>query len=463
MSFFNHDNEIFSASAPGRLDVMGGIADYSGSLLLPMTIAQTVTIYLQKRNDSILNLQSVITSKNIKKFEIDYHTLEVTDLAKAGKLIRSIPDGEWASYVIGCFLVLHKEKKLPLQGMNVHITSKIPWGKGVASSAALEIATMNAITKMYNFNLSETELPVLAQQVENKVVGAACGLMDQLSVHLGRKNKLLPLVCQPHQVLEPVSIPKGIFFSGIDSGIRHAVSGASYSDVRTAAFMSYSVIARHEGISEKELGKAKSKNDFSRLPYGGYLANISVSDFESKYAEIIPENFSGKEFIKKYGVSIDHATTIDLKKNYRLLSCARHPVYENFRVNLFNRLLQQFYKNSDREKNLQLLGELMFLSHDSYSSVGLGNEITDEIVNMVRKAGHGSNVYGARITGGGSGGTVVVLCYGKQGSQSVKNIFHEFKKKNTKKIFFFKGSTDGALILNHLTKSIVNYEHNIRQ
>ncbi|HYM93345.1 MAG TPA: hypothetical protein VET23_04350, partial [Chitinophagaceae bacterium] len=341
-----------------------------------------------------------------------------------------------------------KEKNIPLQGMNIRVTSKIPSGKGVASSAALEVATMNAVCKMFELALTETELPVLAQKVENDVVGAACGLMDQLAVHLGKKNKLLPLICNPHTVSAPVSLPKGLRFFGIDSGIHHAVSGSSYADVRTAAFMAYSVIAFLEGVSADELKKAKQENDFNKLPYAGYLANIPVSYFELYYSSHLPESISGSEFIEKYGISIDNATNVSPEKNYHLLSCARHPVHENARVNLFFQLLCGFPKKSGKEETLRLLGELMLQSHSSYSQVGLGNTATDEIVQKVRKAGFESGLYGARVTGGGSGGTVAVLSYGKEGKQSAKNIYKEYKKKTGKRIFFFTGSNDGALTLN---------------
>jgi L-arabinokinase len=90
----------------------------------------------------------------------------------------------------------------------------------------------------------------------------------------------------------------------------------------------------------------------------------------------------------------------------------------------------------------------MLQSHQSYSTVGLGNEFTDEIVEMVKEAGPENNVYGARITGGGSGGTVCVLSYGKEGKQAVKEIYNRYKSGMNKKLFYFTGSSHGALFLN---------------
>ena len=198
------------------------------------------------------------------------------------------------------FLFCKKKKVLQLTGANVFIESNVPWGKGVSSSAALEVATMNALNQLYQLSLGKEELAVLAQMAENLVAGAPCGLMDQLSSHLGQKNKLLPLICQPHQVDKAISIPRGINFSGIDSGIRHAVSGASYSDVRAAAFMSYTIIALNEGATVEELDHARTSGDWSKLPYKGFLANIPVSVFEEKYLSLLPGEISGKDFLSQY-------------------------------------------------------------------------------------------------------------------------------------------------------------------
>ena len=237
---------------------------------------------------------------------------------------------------------MQKEKSIALTGANVFIESKVPWGKGVSSSAALEVATMNALNQLYKLSLGKEELAVLAQMAENLVAGAPCGLMDQLSSHLGQKNKLLPLICQPHQVDKAISIPRGINFSGIDSGVRHAVSGASYSDVRAAAFMSYTIIALNEGATVEELDHARTSGDWSKLPFKGFLANIPVSLFEEKYISLLPGEISGKDFLSQYKVSIDTVTNIDEAKIYKPSVCGSHPVYENARVNEFKTLLKKF-------------------------------------------------------------------------------------------------------------------------
>lgn len=447
--FFSTGEEIISARAPGRMDVMGGIADYSGSLLLQMPIKQTTTVDIQKRTDGIFKLRTQLSKKKSVDFSIDISEIINKPLEEAGMIIKAkSAGGDWAVYVLGCFLVLQQKKKIDLNGANVYIDSNVPWGKGVSSSAALEVATMNALNQLYKLSLVGEELAVFAQMAENLVAGAPCGLMDQLSSHLGQKNKLLPLICQPYNVDKPISIPRGINFSGIDSGVRHAVSGASYSDVRVAAFMGYSIIALKEGASVTALNEARNSSNWIKLPYRGFLANIPVEVFEEKYVSILPEKITGKEFLSQYKVSIDTVTNVDEQKVYNPLVCASHPVYENSRVNQFKNLLKRFAKTEDKQASLAQMGNLMMQSHESYSAVGLGNEYTDKIVEMVREAGAVHGVFGARVSGGGNGGTVCILSFGKEGKNAVKEIFRKYKKMKNQKLFFFSGSSHGAYTLN---------------
>ncbi len=438
--FLTTDREIFTASASGRIDVMGGIADYSGSILLQMPIAETTTVKLQKRNDRKFRLRTIDAEGKERHCEWNWSLSTNTSLIEAGLSIKNDTGAEWPVYIIGCFILLNKRKGLEITGADILISTQIPQGKGVSSSAAIEVATIKTISIAWNLWLDSMELPMLAQSVENEIVGAACGLMDQLSVCYGEKNHLLPLVCQPAEVYAPVEIPEGIHFTGIDSGVRHAVGGSDYRTVRTAAFMAYSVIANREGISENELQAARLSGDWTRLPYKGYLANIPVSKFEQHYTSIVPEEIIGADFIGQFGTTQDKTTEVEPERIYRLRAAARHPVYENHRIQIFLNILMSIKSQPKPEPALSLLGELMMQSHSGYSSIGLGNERTDEIVEMVRSSGSGKQVYGARISGGGSGGTVVVLGYGVEGFSTVQEIYHKCQNKYGRNLYFFSGN-----------------------
>jgi len=424
-------NRIFQASAPGRLDVMGGIADYSGSLVLQMPIAQQTKIELTLRNDYQCHLTSRISDDEQFTAHVDYRDYlkeREVDYIFAQNKFRENSSTSWISYVMGCALVLQKEKGIEFKGADFHLTSDVPLGKGVSSSASIEVASMKALTQAFNVYLSGTQLPILAQRVENLIVGAPCGLMDQLASYFGESNKLLPIVCQPDKIDKPISIPSDISFMGIDSGVRHSVAGASYIDVRCAAFMGYSIIANTFGVSSDELLSAKSNNDFSHLPFEGFLCNISVKQFDEMLLHVLPEFINGKDFIKKYGTSIDSVTSIEKQKNYFVKQCASHPVYENDRVHQFrNHLnaLNNFPEPSQRKELLIKMGELMYQSHESYSCCGLGSDRTDEIVASTKTL---TGIYGAKITGGGNGGTVCLLV-DQDGKKSARKLHQHLCKK----------------------------------
>jgi galactokinase len=447
--FFSADQPIVTAHAPGRLDVMGGISDYSGSLLLQMPIKQFTTVELQRNETDFIKIRSVITKSKTDNFNIPASELLNKSYEQARQLLSDMPGGDWAAYVIGCIMTLYREKNIRPEGLSISIHSTVPLGKGVSSSAALEVATMCALAKLYNIEFGDMELPLLAQKAENLVVGAPCGLMDQVSSYLGQKNKLLPIICQPHAVLPALTIPAGISFVAIDSGIRHAVSGASYSDVRAAAFMAYTIVALKSGCDLPTLAQAKTSGNREHLPYSGYLANIPLSVFQQSCQNELPESITGAAFLEKYHLSIDPVTTVHPDRNYHLRNCAAHPIQENNRIRIFTNILQHFTKQKNKEDAATLLGELMFQSHAGYSSVGLGNSYTDELVQRVRDAGKTNGVYGARITGGGSGGTVCILCYGEKGKKTARQIFEDYRSEHKMKNVFLFGSSDGAFRLSN--------------
>ncbi|MDX2195075.1 MAG: hypothetical protein NW207_01550 [Cytophagales bacterium] len=441
---FSPNEQIFSAAAPGRLDVMGGVSDYSGALLLQIPIKQKTVVKLQPNSSGVLLIRSVSQSGLFEDFAIEINNIKHVSYAEAQKQIKSQYYGEWACYIAGCFVVMDKEKGLIYQGATLEITSEVPQGKGVSSSASLEVATLMAICQAYKIKLGQLELPILAQKVENLVVGAACGLMDQLAVYLGKRDRILPITCKPHEVYDHIAIPKDIHFCGIDSGATHHVSDDGYTDARIAAYMGYTMIAAYEDARPKDLMLAKESGNRKYIPYHGYLANISVSEYEEHYEQILPEEITGREFIAQYQLTIDTVTEITPSKKYRVKACTRHPIFENFRVNTFYRHLQSYTKSTDKTAILSLMGELMYQSHAGYTSIGLGSTKTDDIVHLAREMSMHSGIFGAKITGGGMGGTVCILAHNTKGLNSAAELHKYFCHKNNTTTYFFTGSSDGG-------------------
>lgn len=415
------------------MDVMGGIADYSGSLVLQMPISLQAQVHIALRTDGLFRLISGPESHGqvveIPKEDLLGPEGEVS-LPYIRQALGAKKEWRWTAYVLGCFWILALEKGIPLTGADIEVESDVPNGKGVSSSAALEVATIRALQQLHNLEFSGTELAILAQRCENLVVGAPCGLMDQLASAYGVAGQLLPIVCQPDLLGQPLALPNDLYFIGLDSGVRHSVGGASYSDVRTAAFMGYSVIARHTGASQEDLAHARETGDWSALPYKGYLTNISPSDFSWHYRPILPNRLSMREFEEHYGPSIDSVTRPQGTHQYDILPCTTHPVYENFRVTQFQLLLESLiHKGEKDEALLTQMGELMYQSHTSYSACGLGCEATDELVTLAKQVGPRQGIYGAKITGGGSGGTVCVLAWGDLGLETAHSLMSEFRRR----------------------------------
>ena len=441
---FDTANEIFITRAPGRLDVMGGIADYSGSLVLEMPIAEATLVALQKDHTQTLKIVSL--SENAE--ENLFFEMPLTDFENGGnpveyqtarRYFENDLDKHWAAYAAGVFLVLMRECTVKFDdGAKILISSGIPLGKGVSSSAALEAAVMQAVCAAFNFQISPREMALLCQKVENLVVGAPCGIMDQMSVICGEENRLLAMLCQPAELQETIEIPNEIAFWGIDSGVRHSITGADYSSVRVGAFMGYRIIADLNGMTVENT-KIENLVTVEDARWRGYLSNVTPSELEFKYAAQIPENISGAEFTARYGGTTDAVTQINPEKIYAVRVPTAHAVYEHQRVRVFAELLKQTLT----ERRLELLGELMFQSHASYAACGLCESGTNLLVEIVRKIGVSQGLYGAKITGGGSGGTVAVI--GRRNSAAAISKTVEIYHRETGRLpYIFTGSSSGS-------------------
>lgn len=406
--FFATTNPVFVASAPGRLDVMGGIADYSGSLVLELPLDRATVAMVQRHDDPTVDVISVRGSANARA-SIPLDALRDTgpDAARRiGAHFGSAGD-HWASYVVGaayaCLTKAQDALRSSTRGFRILIESNVPEGKGVSSSAALEVSTLAAVAAAFDIDLSEEQVAIAAQWAENNVAGAPCGIMDQMTSACGRAGHLLRLRCRPATIEGYVAIPDGYRFYGIDSGIRHAVTGADYGTVRTAAFMGYRIIADIAGIATQRAGARVLVADYA---WGGYVAALLPNEFQSLYERHLPEQMLGAEFLERYHGITDTVTTVDPSRLYPVRIATRHPVYENARVERFARLLEILAESPGSAREM---GGLMREAHESYSACGLGSEGTNRIVAMVAEAGEARGLFGAKITGGGSGGTVAIL------------------------------------------------------
>jgi L-arabinokinase len=304
---------------------------------------------------------------------------------------------------------------------------------------------MSAVAAAFSVELKPRELALLCQRVENLVVGAPCGVMDQITSACGEANQLLALLCQPAELLGTIALPADLGVWGLDSGMRHSVSAADYGLIRVGAFMGYRMIAEFAGLPIKHSKETVSIED---TRWRGYLANLAVSEFEELYAARLPEKIGGSEFLSSYGGTTDPVTRVEADKTYPVRMPTVHAIYESFRVRTFAELLHCETTSTSEQQRL-LLGELMYQSHASYSACGLGSTVTDTLVRLVKAAGKDRGLYGAKITGGGSGGTVAVL--GRRDAEdAISSVAKEYAGRTGHGPYIFRGSSPGSASFGHL-------------
>jgi L-arabinokinase len=261
--------------------------------------------------------------------------------------------------------------------------------------------------------------------------------MDQMTSACGEANRLLALLCQPAQIVGQVALPEHLELWGIDSGIRHEVGGADYGAVRVGAFMGYRIVADLAGLPATMRGDCVVSIDDPT--WHGYLANVTVDEWIRSYRARVPDTMRGAAFLERYGGTTDEVTRVDPSRTYAVRQCAEHPVMESHRVREFKRGLEA---GATTHEARSALGQLMYASHASYGACGLGSTGTDRLVELVRAAG--DELIGAKITGGGSGGTVAVLA--RAGSRmAVDRVAEQYARETGRVAAVLGGSSDGAI------------------
>jgi L-arabinokinase len=440
--FFSTERPVYISRAPGRLDLMGGNVDYTGGLVFQSTIREATWAAVQQRTDRRIVFWNPQMTRHgwLDRVEFSFDALTNIETVKA--LVNVSPQIRWTAYVLGIFFLLRERYPEQTQlGVSIYIESEVPLNKGVSSSAAVEVSVMKAAAASYGIDLQGIELAEACQWVENVIADSACGIMDQAASVLGDEGHVLPLLCQPCKPRPLVKLPAGLRCWAIDSGVCHAVTGIEYEAARAAAFIGYRMICAWEGLPIV-------KDDTGRIPrfsdprWNGFLSNMAPSVFRSRYEQRLPEFLSGAEVLSLREIHPDPFTIVRPEVMYRVRSCTRYAIEENQRIELFIELARSNAHNPSQAAFLQM-GELMFQSHWSYTETGLGCEATDQIVEIARNYCGKGRLYGAKITGGGAGGTIAVL-----GASEAQEDFHEvvaeYARLRSFTPYVFEGSSMGA-------------------
>jgi L-arabinokinase len=434
--FFNA-GEVWVARVPARLDVMGGIADYSGANVCEAVLGGGMLMALQARTDRTLRIRTMQAGRRTLPVEtripLDYLASgsNVGDYAQVRELCHANPLAAWAAYIGGSIFALLKEESVNLPyGFSFLLLSAVPMNVGIGSSAAVEIGTLSCLNAYLGLQLDGARIARLGQMAENHVVGAPCGIMDQIAVTSGRRGKLTHILCRPGKIVGEVEIPPGTGFVGINSMVRHSVAGNAYGNVRIGAFM-----------GKKIINEIRARTGRAAL---NYLTEVSGEELKSEYLSQLPEKILGSDFLAQYKTHDDPVTIIQPDATYRVAGPTRHPVEENERVLRFIASLQAAVGGNERA--CVDAGETMYDAHESYRhNCRLSAPEVDFLVESVRKRGPEHGLYGAKITGGGTGGTVAV--FGKTGAlkEHIPQIAMEYSRRVGTMPDIFEGTSPGAI------------------
>jgi L-arabinokinase len=434
--FFN-SGEIWVVRAPARLDVMGGIADYSGANVCEAVLGRGMLIALQPRTDRTLRIRTMQVGKRSLPVEtrlpLDYFISGdgIGGYGDIREICQSNPLVSWVSYIGGSIFTLLKEESVNLPyGFSLLLLSAAPMNVGIGSSAAVEIGTLCCLNAYLRLGLGADRIARLGQMAENHVVGAPCGIMDQIAVASGKQSKLTHILCRPGAVMGEVEIPQGTGFVGINSMMRHSVAANPYSDVRIGAFMGKRI------INEIRASKGHEPID--------YLTEISTAQLKG-IKNHLPETILGSDFLFHYKTHDDPVTKIQPDATYHVRGPACHPIEENERVLHFMDSLRAA-SDGKNEEALIAAGEDMYAAHESYrDNCRLSVDEVDFLVEAVRRRGAKLGLYGAKITGGGTGGTVAV--FGKLSAlkEEIPKIAVEYSRRIGMMPDIFEGTSSGAM------------------
>jgi galactokinase len=337
--------------APGRVNLIGEHTDYSEGYVLPVAIPRETLVEVARVPD--------------RRARAISHAVGGEAVTYA--LGSELKQGSWVDYLQGVTFALH-EGGHHIGGFEARITSTVPLGAGLSSSASFEVAALRALRSAFHLHLDDVAVARLGQRAETDFVGAPVGIMDQMAASLADGGSALFLDTRT-LTYEKIPIPETADLIIISSGITHSHAGGEYRTRRTECERASSAL----GV---RLLRDATPADLPRI-------------------EALPAPLDRR---------------------------ARHVVTENERVLAAVDLL--------RAGDLPKLGRLLLEAHASLRDDFQVS--VPEIDRLVEIACAMPGVYGARLTGGGFGGSVVILANRAKSATAASTIAERYQEETGK-------------------------------
>jgi galactokinase len=210
-----HTHPSLWGQAPGRVDLMGSHTDYNMGHVMTMSIDRNTWVAARSRNDRLVRIYSINMASG-GQFDLDD--------------IQRDPSLAWTNYVRGVAKVFQDEGH-GLTGLDGVIHSSIPFGSGLSSSAAIEMATAVIFRELDGMTIDPVTMALMGQRAENEFVGVNCGILDQYSSAMGESGKALLLDCR-NLTSRTMVVPDHLRLVICDTRATRELSGSEYSERR---------------------------------------------------------------------------------------------------------------------------------------------------------------------------------------------------------------------------------------
>lgn len=435
---FSPQRPIYIAQVPGRLDIIGGICAACGGTVVQSPLAQGVMIAIQWRSDQRILMRNLNLNKE-RILTIEYRLDEV--LRAAGERdwlslqsLFSAPEKRWSGHVLGAIGQLCARNLLQKgwPGFNVAISSSLPAGAGLGSSAALQAGLILTLREALKLPFDASETAQIAAAIETEVMQQPGHPADYSAILHGQKDKLMIVDCEANRPPRFLDLPNGLQWVTLDSGIRKSAEWQKQREFQAALHMGSSLL--HELI---QTGTPVSDGEVEKT-------GVSRQAWQSHFKKRIPYRKTGEEYLSRPHFPIPAGVAIDPQKKYMPRSAVEYLIEENERARAFADHFEEIPPESAEQTWIEA-GALLFASHDHYSKMSaLVCDEADWLVEHARALGTERGIYGARAMPGGMGSSIVILA-AVNANDTLQNLVSQYKDRFGRPASLLRGSAGGIL------------------
>lgn len=346
------------AAAPGRVNLIGEHTDYNDGFVLPMAIDRYVVLAAARSTEATPEHPVHVFSSEVEQTE---------------RLSPGMKDpaevAPWARYVLGV-MVGCAERGMDCGPLDIVVESTVPLGGGLSSSAALEVATATLLEAVTGQMMNDMEKALLCQKAEHEYAGMPCGIMDQFTSVMGRRNHLMLLDCRSRDVKLVPMDNQDITVLIINTNVKHELTGGEYAERRSQC-----------GAAAEKMGVASLRD--------------ATFDLLGQSKEALEPVFQRR---------------------------ARHVIGE----------IERTVEAAARIEagDWARVGQLMYASHESLrDDYEVSCDELDLLVELAKKQAESDGVIGSRMTGGGFGGCTVSLVRSGEVDSIAESIRAEYERR----------------------------------